>query len=45
MDLVGRHLDEANIKYLRIDGNTLMSERQRRLDKFDKDLDAHVLLR
>lgn len=45
MDLVGRHLEGAGIEYLRIDGDTLMSRRQRILDEFDKDSRAGVLLR
>ncbi|KAF2973070.1 hypothetical protein GQX73_g632 [Xylaria multiplex] len=45
MDLVGRHLDHAGIEYLRIDGDTLMSKRQRVLDAFDDDSGARVLLR
>jgi SNF2 family DNA or RNA helicase len=45
MDLVGRHFEERNIKYLRIDGDTLMSKRQQLLDDFDKDFGARVLLR
>ncbi|KAI0514753.1 hypothetical protein F5B22DRAFT_636859 [Xylaria bambusicola] len=45
MDLVGRHLKNAGIDYLRIDGDTLMSKRQRILDEFDKDSGARVLLR
>ncbi|KAI3328987.1 hypothetical protein HD806DRAFT_481296 [Xylariaceae sp. AK1471] len=44
MDLVGRHLEKAGIKFLRIDGDTLMSKRQRTLDDFDKDFGARVLL-
>ncbi|GAW22840.1 hypothetical protein ANO14919_123840 [Xylariales sp. No.14919] len=44
MDLVGRHLENASIEYLRIDGDTLMSRRQRVLDEFDKDSGARVLL-
>ncbi|KAI0538256.1 SNF2 family N-terminal domain-containing protein [Xylaria digitata] len=40
MDLVGRHLDSAGIEYLRIDGDTLMSKRQRVLDEFDNDTGA-----
>ncbi|KAJ3567630.1 hypothetical protein NPX13_g6703 [Xylaria arbuscula] len=44
MDLIGRHLERAGIDYLRIDGDTLMSKRQRILDDFDKDSGARVLL-
>ncbi|KAI0441189.1 hypothetical protein F4803DRAFT_552380 [Xylaria telfairii] len=44
MDLAGRHLTEAGIDYLRIDGDTLMSKRQHILDEFDKDSGARVLL-
>ncbi|KAI0450909.1 hypothetical protein F5B21DRAFT_489175 [Xylaria acuta] len=44
MDLAGRHLKDAGVDYLRIDGDTLMSKRQQILDEFDKDLGARVLL-
>ncbi|EMR66184.1 putative dna repair and recombination protein rad5c protein [Eutypa lata UCREL1] len=44
LDLVGRHLQNENIDYIRIDGNTLMSKRQRLLDQFDKESGARVLL-
>ncbi|KAI8949691.1 hypothetical protein F4801DRAFT_580228 [Xylaria longipes] len=37
MDLAGRHLKDAGVEYLRIDGDTLMSKRQQILDEFDKD--------
>ncbi|KAI1757160.1 hypothetical protein F4782DRAFT_481472 [Xylaria castorea] len=44
MDLAGRHLKDAGVDYLRIDGDTLMSRRQQVLDEFDKDSGARVLL-
>ncbi|KAI0193792.1 SNF2 family N-terminal domain-containing protein [Astrocystis sublimbata] len=44
MDLAGRHLKDAGIDYLRIDGDTLMSRRQHILDEFDKTSGARVLL-
>ncbi|KAI0193260.1 SNF2 family N-terminal domain-containing protein [Xylaria flabelliformis] len=44
MDLAGRHLKDAGVEYLRIDGDTLMSRRQQVLDDFDKDSGARVLL-
>lgn len=39
-----QHLKLEGIELIRIDGNTLMSERQRSLDKFDTDPEARVLL-
>ncbi|KAK7750833.1 hypothetical protein SLS62_007232 [Diatrype stigma] len=44
LDLVEQHLKLEGIVPIRIDGNTLMSERQRSLDKFDTDAEARVLL-
>ncbi|KAI8635199.1 hypothetical protein F5Y19DRAFT_469074 [Xylariaceae sp. FL1651] len=44
MDLIGHHLDEAKVDYLRIDGDTLMSKRQRLLDQFDGRSGARILL-
>ncbi len=44
LDLVVRHLKAEDIDYIRIDGNTPMSKRQRCLDEFDKEAGARVLL-
>ncbi|KAI0466403.1 hypothetical protein F4859DRAFT_497307 [Xylaria cf. heliscus] len=44
MDLAGRHLKDAGIGYLRIDGDTPMSQRQQILDDFDKNSEDRVLL-
>ncbi|KAJ2988607.1 hypothetical protein NUW58_g3883 [Xylaria curta] len=44
MDLACRHFEKAGINFLRIDGDTLMSRRQRILDEFDQESGARVLL-
>ena len=44
LNLVERHLSAEGIGFIRIDGETLMSKRQRLLDQFDSDTGARVLL-
>lgn len=44
MDLVEFHLNAEGIDFIRIDGETLMSKRQRLLDQFDSESGARVLL-
>ena len=38
------HLNAEGIDFIRIDGETLMSKRQRLLDQFDSESGARVLL-
>ncbi len=44
LDLVGRHLEREKIKYLRIDGERLLSQRQRILDQFARSTRERVLI-
>lgn len=44
LDLVGRHLRAEGIDFVRIDGETLMSKRQRLLDQFELESGVRVLL-
>ncbi|PHH91757.1 hypothetical protein CDD83_10401 [Cordyceps sp. RAO-2017] len=44
LDLVGKYLKEANIEFLRVDGDCLLSKRQRILDQFSNDGGPRVML-
>ncbi|KAL4918898.1 SNF2 family N-terminal domain-containing protein [Aspergillus aurantiobrunneus] len=44
LDLIAKHLRKAKIRFRRIDGKTLPSERQQILDRFDGTRDVPVLI-
>ncbi|KAI9376650.1 SNF2 family N-terminal domain-containing protein [Aspergillus egyptiacus] len=44
LDLIGRHLESAEISFARIDGKTVSSRRQEILDRFDRTRDVPVLI-
>ena len=44
LDLVGRHLREHQIRFVRIDGTDNFRQRQKVLDEFRSDVDLPVLI-
>lgn len=44
LDLVGKHLDEHTISFVRIDGTDNFRQRQRVLDEFREKVDLPVLI-
>lgn len=44
LHLLAKHLDEAGIPYLRIDGGCTVPQRQAKLDQFAKDDEKRVLI-
>ncbi|KAH6895916.1 SNF2 family N-terminal domain-containing protein [Thelonectria olida] len=44
LDLIGRHLEKERIEFLRIDGECLMSKRQRILDRFAETDGPRIML-
>jgi SNF2 family DNA or RNA helicase len=44
LDILEYYLKEREMKFLRLDGNTAVEERQKLLDSFFEDLDIFVLL-
>jgi len=44
LDLIAKHLKTEKIVYLRIDGECLLSKRQRIIDRFASDKSVPVLL-
>jgi len=44
LDLIAKHLAAKKIKYLRIDGECLLSRRQKIIDRFEEEDGRRVLL-
>ncbi len=44
LDLVGKHLKKANLKYLRIDGNCRPQAREETLDEFARSSQKRILI-